>query len=87
MCVCLYVCMFMLICMCVCVYGHTQGELVTTFFEDGDEYKALPEHPLDDHFELVWYKLVGPLGKFRRGPFRAAGGAHEGDSEEDDDDW
>ena len=27
------------------------------------------EHPLDNYFELVRYKLIGPLGKFKRGPF------------------
>ena len=29
-------------------FGYT-----TAVFEDGDKYKALPEHTLDDHFELV----------------------------------
>ena len=39
------------------------------YLDESYEYKALPEHALDNHFELVRYKLIGPLGKFRRGPF------------------
>ena len=38
-------------------------------FDELDEYTRLPEHPLDNYFELVRYKLIGPLGKFKRGPF------------------
>jgi len=49
--------------------------------DESSEHKALPEHALDNHFELVRYKLIGPLGKFRRGPF---GVASPGDDEDAD---
>jgi len=49
--------------------------------DESSEYKALPEHPLDNHFELVRFNLIGPLGKFRRGPL---GVASPGDDEDAD---
>jgi hypothetical protein len=36
----------------------------------GDDYEALPEHPLDDLWDFVRYQFLGPKGKVRKGPFQ-----------------
>ena len=41
-----------------------------------------------NHFELVRYKRIGPLGKFRRGPFRVASPGDDEDADGySDGDW
>ena len=37
--------------------------------DDGAEYKALPEHPLDECWDRVRYHFLGPKGKVPKGPF------------------
>ena len=39
------------------------------YSEGGQEYEALPKHPLDDLWSFVRYHFLGPKGKVLKGPF------------------